>query len=154
VTRRLVVRLGAAAFALGLALPLPATVWTRANVTVRVARGERVPIENASYTGRDWSVSLTAIEVREGARAAQGTVVVSWVFHYTNTDKEPHYVALNVRCLDARRTEGSRFSATAVLQADRPGGATVEVGAKMAEEDWKKTAWAKVIVDFLSGPQG
>ncbi|MDL1950814.1 hypothetical protein FBQ97_13510 [Acidobacteria bacterium ACD] len=148
------VRTGAAALALLVATPLLATVWTRANLTVRIPKGGRVELENASYRARDWSVALTALEVREESRPSMGSVTTVWTFHYTNTDKEPHHVTLKVRCLDAKRGERSSFSAQAVLQADRPDGAKLEISAKMREGDWNISAWARVVVDFLSGPEG
>lgn len=144
----------AALLALLVASPLPATVWTRSNLTIRIPKGSRAQLENVSYSARDWTVALTAVEVREDARPAQGTVTAVWVFHYTNTDKEPHYVALSVKCLDAKRNERTRFATTATLQADRPNGGHVEILARTREDDWNLSAWAKVVVDFLSSPEG
>lgn len=153
-SRELCVRAGAVALALLVAAPLLATVWTRANLTVRIPKGGRVDLENASYRARDWSVALTALEVREESRPSMGVLTTVWTFHYTNTDKEPHHVALKVRCLDVKRGERSSFSAQAVLQADRPDGGKLEISAKMREDDWAVSAWTRVVVDFLSGPEG
>lgn len=136
------------------ATPLLATVWTRSNLTVKIPRGGRVELENASYAARDWSVALTELEVREDSRSAQGIVAATWSFRYTNTDKEPHYVLVTVKCLDAKRVERSRFATKATLQADQPDGARVEIVAKLREEDWKSSTWAKIVVDFLSSPEG
>ena len=134
--------------------PLLATVWTRANVQLRIPKGGRAAIEDASYSGRDWSVALTAVAVREEARPAPGLVSVVWTFHYTNTDKEPHYAAVTVRCLDVKRGERARFSANLVLQADTGAGEKFEVRAKLNEAAWRDSAAARIVVDFLSGPNG
>jgi hypothetical protein len=145
---------GAALVALLVATPLLATVWTRSTFTVRIPKNGRVELENASYTARDWSVALTQLEVRPDGPPVQGLVTAIWSFHYTNTDKEPHYVSVTVRCLDAGRNERTRFVAKATLQADRPDGARVDIPTKMRESDWDHSAWAKVVADFLSGPTG
>lgn len=140
--------------ALLMATPLLATVWTRSTLTVKIPKGGRVELENASYAARDWSVALTAVEVREDSRSAQGVMAATWSFRYTNTDKEPHHVLVTVKCLDAKRVEKARFAAKATLQADKPDGASVDVVAKLRENDWKGSAWAKIVIDFLSSPEG
>lgn len=140
--------------ALLVATPLLATVWTRSNLTVRIPKGGRVELENASYAARDWSVALTSLEVRQGPRPVQGTVTATWSFHYTNTDKFPHYVLLTVKCLDGKRSERARFTARATLLADQPNGARVEIEAKIREEDWNQSTSARIVVDFLSSPEG
>ena len=147
----------AAGVAVALALTTPllaATVWTRANATGRMPKGSRVPLEDVSYAARDWSAALTAVEVRSAAGRADGSgeVATTWTFHYTNTDKAPHYVALAIRCLDGQRKERSSFKVLAVLLADQPGGAKVDLTVRMREADWDQAAWAKVVADFLSGP--
>lgn len=147
-------RLGAALLALGVAAPVLATVWTRATVRTRVAKGGSVAIDDVSYAGRDWNAALTALEVRQTGSAGVGNVATTWTFRYTNTDREPHYVALAVACLDSGGRERFRFKANATLLADRPGGGTIDVGVKMREGDWSATAVAKVVVDFLSSPEG
>ena len=152
--RRLSVRVAAAVLALLLATPLFATVWTRSNVVIRIPKGGRVDLENASYAARDWSVALTALEVREEGRTAEGNVTTVWVFHYTNTDKQPHYASVRVQCLDLKRNERSRFDATLTLDADSPTGATVEIKAKLQESNWSASALARVVVDFLSTKEG
>ncbi len=146
--------LAAAALVLLAAAPLLATVWTRANVQLRIPKGGRAAIEDVSYSGRDWSVALTAVAVREEARPAPGLVSVVWTFHYTNTDKEPHFAAVSVRCLDVKRGEQARFGATLVLQADAKTEETVEVRAKMNEAAWTASSYGRIVVDFLSGPNG
>lgn len=152
--RRFGIRAAAALLALLLGAPLLATVWSRRNLSVKVPRGGTVELENASYASREWTVSLRALEVKTPARPVNGTVTAVWVFHYTNTDSEPHYVAVTVRCLDAKRQERNHFTAIATLQPDQPDGATFEIAAKLPENDWSLTIWAKVVVDFLSTPQG
>lgn len=153
---RLATRAAAALLALLLAAPLLATVWTRASIRARIAKGGRVALEDASYAGRDWNAALTALEVKQVAdrTAGAGMVATTWTFHYTNSDREPHYVALNVSCLDAAGRERFRFKATATLLAERAGGGTVEVGVKMREGDWSSTSVAKIVADFLSSPEG
>jgi len=151
---RLAGRAAAAGLLLLLAVPVGATVWTRSTLTFLIPKGGKVALEDASYATRDWSVALTALEVKTAPRAEGGLLKTTWTFHYRNTDREPHYIALNVRCLDARRMERARFTATAVLQADQPGGATTDVVARVREEQWSVAPWAKVVVDFLSGPEG
>lgn len=151
---RLGTRAAAAALALLLAAPVAATVWTRSSLSVRIPKGGRVALENASYATRDWTVALTALEVRTDPRPVNGIVTTVWVFHYTNSDRDPHHVALSVRCLDARRAERTRFNAKATLLSDQPDGAWLEVKAMMAEGDWNQSSWAKVVVDFLSSAEG
>ena len=149
-------RLAAALLALLLASPLLATVWTRASTRTRIAKGGSVPLEDVSYAGRDWSAAITALEVRQLAdrTGGAGVVATTWTFRYTNSDREPHYVSMNVACLDAGGRERFRFKAVLTLLADRPGGGSVDVNAKMREADWNPTSVAKVVADFLSGPEG
>jgi len=151
---RLRARAVAAVFALLLAAPLTATVWTRSTCLIRIPKGGQVELENASYAARDWNVALKTLEVKEEPGAEAGAVVTVWVFHYTNTDTAPHYVTFNVRCLDAARNERTRFAAKATLQGSRPNGDRVEVRAKVREGEWTTSSWAKVLVDFLSSPEG
>jgi hypothetical protein len=145
--------LGALALLLA-AAPLAATVWTRSNLPVRIPKGTKVALDGASYATRDWSVALTALEVRDGARSADGVLATSWLFHYTNTDREPHFVSVTVRCLDNHRKERTRFTAKSTLQANRPDGATLEIQARIPEAEWKASVVARVVIDFLSSPEG
>jgi hypothetical protein len=148
-------RVAVAALALFLAAaPLAATVWTRSNSQVRIPKGTRVELDGASYATRDWSVSMTALEVKDGSRSADGVVTTSWVFHYANTDREPHFVSVTVRCLDNLRKERSRFTAKSTLQANLPDGATLEIQARIPEAEWKASVIARVVIDFLSSPEG
>ncbi|MBK9963691.1 MAG: hypothetical protein IPP07_01830 [Holophagales bacterium] len=143
------------AFALLLATPLTATVWTRSNVLVQIPKGaRRIEVANASYAARDWAVAVKAIELKETSRPVQGNITVTWVFHYTNTDSQPHYAALSIRCLDARRSERARFETTMTLEANRAGGGTVEISSSVREDDWKASSLARVVVDFLSAKEG
>lgn len=154
-TRRAGIRFAPAVFALLLAaLPLGATVWSRSTAQVRLQKGSKAVLDGASYATRDWSVSVTALEVKDGARNPEGLVTTSWVFHYANTDGEPHYVSVTVRCLDAQRKERARFTAKSTLQAGRPDGATFEIQARIPEAEWKSTAVARIVIDFLSSPEG
>lgn len=146
-------RLAAAALSLAVASPVVATVWTRSNVELRIPKGSRAAIENASYSGRDWSAALTGLEVREEDRSPEGVTVV-WTFLYTNTDKEAHYVALTIRCLDPARVERVRFAAKATLQASTSAPDKVEVRARMRDADWRVSHWARIVVDFVSSAQG
>lgn len=156
VGEKLATHAAAVLLALLLAAPLLATVWTRASIRARIAKGGRVALEDASYAGRDWNAALTALEVKQVAdrTSGPGIVTTTWTFHYTNSDREPHYVALNVSCLDAGGRERFRFKATATLLADRAGGSTVDVVVKMGEAEWNSTSVAKIVADFLSGPEG
>ena len=77
-----------------------------------------------------------------------------WTFHYTNSDHEPHYVLVNVRCLDDLRKERAGFKVTLSLLADKPSGGKAEVTFKAREADWRASTTVKVVVDFLSGPEG
>lgn len=145
--------LAIAVAALLAAAPSLATVWSRANVQVKIPKGGSAAIEDASYSGRDWGVVLTALEVREEGRPEAGTVNVVWTFRYTNTDKEPHFATVNVRCLDSR-TERSRFSARLVFQADTRTEEKLEVRVKHEEAAWSASTIGRIVVDFLSGPNG
>jgi hypothetical protein len=149
-------RLAPALLALLVALPALATVWTRATTRVRIPKGSRIALEDVSYAGRDWNAALTALEVKQTTSRSPGgnEVATTWTFHYANSDREPHYVALSVSCLDVRGKERNRFRATATLLADRAGGGTVEATVRMPEADWNAVSIAKVVVDFLSGPEG
>lgn len=152
--RRAGARAASALLALVVATPLSATVWTRSNLSVKIPRGGQVELENASYASREWSVALKALELKSVSRPVNGVVMAIFSFHYTNTDKEPHYVAVTVRCLDAKRQERTRFTASATLQADRADGGTFEISAKLRESDWNLSTWARIVVDFLSTPEG
>jgi hypothetical protein len=145
-----------ALLAVSLAAPLLATVWTRTTFRTRLPKGGSVALEDLSYAGRDWNAALTALEVRQvsGRSTGSSEIATTWTFRYTNTDREPHYVGLTVSCLDTRGQERSRFKATITLLADRPGGATVDVPVKLREPDWNVATVAKVVADFLSGPEG
>lgn len=153
---RLPLRLASCGLALLLAAPLAATVWTRANVQVRIPKSGRAGLENVSYSGRDWSAALTAFEVRQAAGRGGGGDEVStlWTFHYTNSDREAHYVGLTVRCLDAQRREVASFKAVLTLLADRPSGAAVEQTVRIPENAWSRATVARIVADFLSGPEG
>lgn len=150
-TRRLLAIAGAALLA---AAPSLATVWSRANVQMKIPKGGSAAIEDASYSGRDWGIALTALEVREEGRPEPGTVSVVWTFRYTNTDKEPHFATVNVRCLDSKRTERSRFSARLVFQADTRSEEKLEVRVTHDEAAWRASTIGRIVVDFLSGPNG
>ena len=50
--------------------------------------------------------------------------------------------------------EQARFGATLVLQADAKTEETVEVRAKMNEAAWTASSYGRIVVDFLSGPNG
>ena len=148
--------LGAAAVALALAAPLAATVWSRSTETVRLPKGGRAELGDILYTARDWSASITALEVRPtpappGSRDEAASV---WTFHYTNSAHEPRYVLVNVRCLDDLRKERAGFKVTLSLLADKPSGGKAEVTFKAREADWRASTTVKVVVDFLSGPEG
>lgn len=145
-----------ASLALLLAAPLAATVWTRANAMVRAPKAGRAQLEDMSYAGRDWTVALTAIEVRQAPGTTKGRDEVAsiWTVHYTNSDRDPHYVALTIRYLDSQRRERGSFKAVATLLSDQPDGAKVDLHLKMSEADWTQLAWVKVVADFLSGPEG
>jgi hypothetical protein len=140
-------------FALLLAAELPATVWTRSNLMIRIPKGTRVELEGASYSTRDWTVALTALEVKDDRTPVQGMVTPIWVVHYKNTDKEPHFVSLTVRCLDNQRADRARFTMTGTLQPN-PTDGTFEVSAKTRAEEWQVSVWARVLADFLSTPTG
>lgn len=154
--RRLGNALGAGLLALLVAAPLLATVWTRSTLTVRIPKGGQTDLENASYVGRDWSAALTALEVRQatGRPAGSDDVASIWTFHYTNSDREPHYVALTIRCLDVQRKELNSFRVIVTLLADSPGGAKLEQTVRMREASWQRAVLAKIVADFLSGPEG
>ncbi len=97
---------------------------------------------------------MTALEVKGTSAPVDGTVAVVWVLHYTNTDREPHYAAVSVRCLDASRAERARFEATVTLEADRPGGGIVEISSKVREDAWRASSIARIVIDFLSAKEG
>lgn len=149
-------RLAAAALALAAAAPLAATVWSRSTETLRLPKGGRAELADVSYTARDWSASITALEVRSaplppGVRGEAATV---WTFHYTNSDHVPHHVLLSVRCLDGQRKERASFKAPLTLLADRPSGGKAEVAVRVRESDWQASTTVKVVADFVSGPEG
>lgn len=146
--------LATAVAALLAAAPSLATVWSRANVQLKIPKGGSAAIEDASYSGRDWGIVLTALEVREEGRPEAGMVNVVWTFRYTNSDKEPHFATVNVRCLDSKRNERSRFSARLVFQADTRAEEKLEVRVKHEEAAWSASTIGRIVVDFLSGPNG
>lgn len=153
---RLLARLGAAALALAFAAPVAATVWSRSIETVRLPKGGRAELSDVLYTARDWKASITAVEVKPAPEppGSRGETASVWTFHYTNTAHEPRYVLVNVRCLDDLRKERAGFKATLTLLADRPSGGKADVTFRAREADWRASSTVKVVVDFLSGPEG
>ena len=149
-------RLGAAAVALALASPVAATVLSRSSETVRLPKGGRAELTDVLYTARDWSASITALEVKPAPAppGSRGEAASVWTFHYTNSDHEPHYVLVNARCLDGQRRERVGFKATLTLLADKPGGGRADVTFRARESDWQAATTVKVVADFLSGPEG
>ncbi len=152
VTRRRL--LAAAAIAVLSASPTFATIWTRASVQIKIPKESHAAIQDASYFGRDWSIALTGLEVREEGRPGAGLVSVVWTFRYTNTDKEPHFAAVTVRCLDSKRRERARFNGNLVLQADARTEEKLEVRVKLDEAAWQASTVGRIVIDFLSGPNG
>lgn len=149
-------RLAAAAVALLVASPLAATVWSRSSETTRLPKGGRAELSDLSYHARDWNASITALEVKSvpAPPGSRDDAASLWTFHYTNSDHEPHYVLVNVRCLDDLRKERAGFKVTLSLLADKPSGGKAEVTFKAREADWRASTTVKVVVDFLSGPEG
>jgi hypothetical protein len=139
--------------ALALALPALATIWTRSSNVVKVTKGMRTAIPNATYATREWSLAVTSLEVQEGATAGD-TVSPRWLFYYKNTDAEQHFVAITVQCQDAQRHDRSRFNYTATLQPNSKEEGSFEIVSKIRAEEWRATIYAKVTIDFLSTPSG
>jgi hypothetical protein len=139
--------------ALALALPALATIWTRSSNIVKVVRGSRVPIPNATYVTREWNLAITGLEVQEGA-AAGDLVTPKWLFFYRNTDGEQHFVAITVQCQDAQRRDRSRFTYTATLAPNTKDEGAIEIVSKIHADEWRTTQFAKVTIDFLSSPAG
>lgn len=154
--RRLLARLGSVAVALLAAAPVAATVWSRSTETLRLPKGGRAELSDILYTARDWSASITALEVKSvpASPGSSGEAASAWTFHYTNSDREPHYVLLTVRCLDTLRKDRGGFKTTLTLLADRPSGAKAEIVFRARAGDWQASTTVKVVADFLSGPEG
>lgn len=135
------------------ALPALATIWTRSTSVVKLNRGSRTPLANATYATREWSVAITGFEAVEGA--ASGDVVSpKWLFFYRNTDAEAHFVAITVQCQDAARKDRSRFAYTATLQPNIKDEASFDIVSKLRADDWRSTQYVKVTIDFVSSPTG
>lgn len=152
----LLAKLGAAAVALLVAAPVAATVWSRSSETTRLPKGGRAELTDITYHARDWNASITALEVKAAPAppGSRGEAASVWTFHYTNSDHEPHYVLVNVRCLDGQRQERAGFKATLTLLADKASGARADVTFRAREADWQASTTVKVVADFLSGPEG
>lgn len=136
------------------ASPVPAAVWTRSVNVVPIPRGSKQEFKNASYFTRDWTVAVTSVSVKDDATAAGSVVAPVWIFNYRNTDREAHYVAISVECRDPRHQPTVRYKAVARLEPDRKDDTPLEVVLKVPSDDWKRSAFSKVTIDFLSGPDG
>jgi hypothetical protein len=134
------------------ATPALATIWTRSTHLVKIPRHEKEPLAHAAYTTRGWSVSVTSASVVEEARGPE-SVGLRWLFDYSNTDAEPHYVAVTVQYQDAQRRERGRVSSKATLPPTRKGDGRFEVATKRPDE-WREVVFARITIDFLSGPDG
>lgn len=135
------------------ALPAAAAVWTRSVSLLPIPRGSKQEIKNATYFTRDWSVSVTSVTVRDDV-AGGGQVSPVWIFSYRNTDREPHFVSILVECQDPRRQPTTRYKAIGRLEANRKDDGTLEIILKAPSDDWKRSAFSKITIDFLSGPEG
>lgn len=136
------------------ALPLAGTIWTRSTNIIKLPLGAREALPNTLYTARDWSLAITAVEVRDDPAPTADQSQPLWIFYFKNTDSEPHYVSITVQCQDFSRKENGRFTFKATLAPNHKDEFPLGVSAKIRTSDWKRTTFARITVDFLSGPTG
>ena len=137
-----------------LALSAAATIWTRATSMVPIRPGVLLPLKNAAYGTRDWTVSVTNVELQPKPAPGPGLISVTWVFGMANTDSEPHYVDTRVHYLDGQRRSRVSFShrfriEPGQLESDRRG-----FEARCTQEQWRGISQARITLDFLSTPEG
>lgn len=135
-------------------LPLFGTIWTRGTNIVKVPKGGKEPLPNTAYVTRDWTVSVSSIEVRDDAGTSSDTATAVWTFLYKNTDSAPHYVSITVQCQDLARRDLLKFTSIATLGPNHKDDFPLEITSKVRAAEWKRTMFVRVTVDFLSTPTG
>lgn len=133
---------------------LDATIWTRGTNIIKLPKGSKEALPNTAYITREWSVSVSSVEVREDPSPGPDNSAPVWTFLYKNTDGAPHYVAITVQCQDLARHDLLKFSSIATLAPNHKDDFPLEITSKVRTSDWKRTMFVRVTVDFLSGPTG
>jgi hypothetical protein len=138
---------------IGWGFPLWGTIWTRSTNLIKIPRGIKLPLPNATYSTRDWNLSIFSIEVKEDPSPSADSVAPKWLFTYKNSDHENHYVLITVQCEDVGRKHKTHFSYTATLLPDQKE-APIEIFSRTRNDDWRSSIFARVTIDFLSTPTG
>jgi hypothetical protein len=131
-----------------------ATIWTRSTSIVPIRPGELLPLKNAVYGTRDWTVSVRNVEIRPMRAPGPGLASVTWAFSIVNTDTEPHYVDIGINYLDVQRRSRVAFSHRFRIEAGETDTERHGFEARCDATQWQGTAYARIVVDFLSTPEG
>ena len=134
--------------------PLEATIWTRSITTASISSKARIPLRNATYMTRDWSVSVANVEMQPSAEPQAGISLTSWAFEYTNTDHAAHHVAITLQYLDAGRRNRMTFSHVFALEPTSKEPGVFVLNARCPKEAGSAVVSVRATVDFLSGPEG
>ena len=115
-----------------------------------IPRTGKEPLAHAAYTTRDWSLTMTAASLVEEPEPPD-SVRVRWLFHYRNSDSQPHYVAITVKYQNAQKKDIAFFTNKGTLEPTlKDQEARLELQAKSRLADWREAVYAKITIDFLS----
>ena len=137
-----------------LAFSAAATIWTRSTSMVPIRPGVLLPLKNAAYSTRDWTVSITNVELQPNPAPGPGLVSVTWAFGIANTDSEPHHVDVRVHYLDGQRRSRVSFSHRFRIEPGQSESDRRGFEARCTEEQWRGISQARITFDFLSTPDG
>lgn len=137
-----------------LAFSAAATIWTRSTSMVPIRPGVLLPLKNAAYGTRDWTVSVTNVELQPKPAPGPGLVSVTWAFGMANTDSEPHYVDIRVHYLDGQRRSRVSFSHRFRIEPGQSESDRHGLEARCTQDQWQGVSMARITLDFLSTPDG
>jgi hypothetical protein len=154
VTRRSTSRIALLVVLATLASSAAATIWTRSTSFVPIKIGEVVPLKNAAYSTRDWTVSVRNVEAQQNPSPGPGLVSTTWAFGMANTDAEPHYVQVTIHYLDAQRRPRVNFTHRFKIDGGQKDDDRRGFEARCTTTQWQGLANARISIDFLSTPEG
>ena len=137
-----------------LASSAAATIWTRSATFVPIKVGEVLPLKNAAYSTRDWTVSVKDVEAQQNPAPGPGLVSVTWAFGMANTDTEPHYVQVTIHYLDVQRRPRVNFTHRFKIDGGQTDETRRGFEARCTTTQWQGLAHARISIDFLSTPEG
>lgn len=137
-----------------LAVSAAATIWTRSTSMVPIRPGVLLPLKNAVYGTRDWTVSVTNVELQPKPAPGPGLVSATWAFGMANTDSEPHYVDVRVLYLDGQRRSRVSFSHRFRIEPGQSESDRHGFEARCTQDQWRGISQARITLDFLSTPDG